>query len=73
LIGWLGFAVCLALTIATLEDYPAVGVFFMFGLIVLPIVGIVMAQVVTATRIDDQRAWIKTGRPFLESIREGVW
>jgi len=73
LIGWLGFAVCLALTIATMEDYPAVGVCFMFGLIVLPIVGIVMAQVVTATRIDDQRAWLKTGRPFLESIREGVW
>ncbi|HEY6727411.1 MAG TPA: hypothetical protein VI197_25425 [Polyangiaceae bacterium] len=73
LIGWLGFAGSLALTIATMEDYPVVGVFFMFSMIVLPIVGIVMAQVVSATRIDEQRAWLKTGRPFLESIREGVW
>ena len=73
LLGWLGFLVSLAVVIATMEAYPAVGVCFMFGMVVLPIVGIVMAQVVSATRIDDRQAWLKTGRPFLESIREGVY
>lgn len=73
LLGWLGFLVSLAMVIATMEAYPAVGLCSMFGMIVLPIVGLVMARVVTATRIDDRQAWLKTGRPFLESIREGVY
>jgi hypothetical protein len=37
-------------------------------MIAAPVVGILMTQVVTARRIDAQRAWLKVGRPFLESI-----
>jgi len=73
LLVWLGLIVGLSITIATIEDYPLLGILGLLVMLVLPIAGLLMAQVVTATRIDDHQAWLKTGRPFLESIREGVW
>lgn len=73
LLGWLGSLASLTMTIVTIESDPVLGVLFLFAMVGFAIVGIVMAQVVTPTRIDDHQAWLKTGRPFLESIREGVW
>jgi len=68
-IGWLGFFVSLLGMVATIDPVPELGLFFLLTMIAAPIVGIVMAQVVTATRIDAQQAWLKTGRAFLESIQ----
>lgn len=68
-IGWLGFLVSLGAFIATIESVPELGLVFLLTMFVTPVVGIVMAQVVSTTRIDDRQAWLKTGRPFLESIR----
>ena len=73
LLGWLGFLVSLGVFVATVDSYPTVGGVFMLAMIALPIVGLLMARVVVATRIDNHQAWLKTGRPFLESIREDVW
>lgn len=68
-IGWVGFVVGLVGCVSTMDPVPALGAFFMLTMFVAPIVGIVMAQVISAARIDNQQAWLKTGRPFFESIR----
>lgn len=39
-------------------------------LIACPFVGMAMAKVVTAHRIDKRSAWLHVGRPFLESFEE---
>lgn len=72
LLGLLGFLVCFGVTIATIESDPVIGVISLFGAVLLPVAGFAMARLVTATRIDDQQAWLKTGQPFLESIDANV-
>ena len=68
-IGWLGFLASFVGMIATLDPVPELGLLFLLTMIATPIVGALMAQVVSATRIDNQQAWLKTGRAFLESIQ----
>lgn len=68
LIGWLGFFACLVATIAVADRAPALMLLFIVLMIAAPVVGILMTQVVTAKRIDKQYAWLKVGRPFLESL-----
>ncbi len=67
-IGWLGFLASFTLFAALMEDTPLLGLLFLLTSVAAPITGILMAQVVAAKKIDDQQAWLKTGRPFLESI-----
>jgi hypothetical protein len=40
-------------------------------LVILPITGALLARTAQPTRIDDQWAWLKVGRPFLESLPRG--
>jgi hypothetical protein len=68
LIAWLGFFGGLVATIAVADRAPAMMLVTMLVMIASPIVGILMTQVVTAKRIDDRYAWLKVGRPFLDSL-----
>jgi hypothetical protein len=68
LLGWLGFAACLVGIFMVIDRAPAVIFVFLIGMIGFPVAGILMTQVVKAKRIDDQFAWLKVGRPFLDSI-----
>jgi hypothetical protein len=68
LIGWLGFFAGLVATIAVADRAPALMAVFMVAMVALPVVGIVMTQVISAKRIDNQFAWLKVGRPFLDSL-----
>jgi hypothetical protein len=68
LLGWLGFFGCLVATVAVADRAPALMFVFLIGMIALPVVGVVMVQVVTPKRIDSVNAWLKVGRPFLDSL-----
>lgn len=68
LLGWLGFLACLIGLIALASTSDVLAILFGIGLFILPIVGIFMAQVIAAKRIDESQAWLKVGKPFLESF-----
>ena len=68
LLGWIGVPLCFiggALLSGVAPEWPLVGM--VTGLILL-IVAVVMVKLVTAARIDDRNAWLKVGKPFLDSI-----
>lgn len=68
LIGWLGAPLGLILAVALVEQSPALiglGLLVFLGALVA---AILMVQLVTAKRIDERQAWLKVGRPFLDSI-----
>jgi hypothetical protein len=69
LIGWLGtLASITACTTGIAVDTPEV-IFGGIGLfLILPIVGIVMAHVIQPKKMDDRFAWLKVGKPFLDSL-----
>jgi hypothetical protein len=69
LVGWLGFIVDFVLFFLLVEKYPAVGLIFLLVAVVTPIVGAVMARVVTAKKMDENSVWLLVGRPFLDSIQ----
>jgi hypothetical protein len=69
-IGWGGFLLGMIVFIASIDSYPMVGLFFMLVMVVAPIAGIVMAQVISPKHIDAERAKLKVGRPFLESFSQ---
>jgi len=42
------------------------------GVLVLgPVTGLLMGRTISSTRVDDYYAWMKVGRPFLDSLPEG--
>lgn len=67
-VGWGGFLLSLIGFIALVDSVPVVGLALLFTMIAAPITGIVMSQVVAPTKMDDHYAWLRVGRPFLESI-----
>jgi hypothetical protein len=74
LLGWLGAGACVmgVFAIGALHlKSPLVPLVLGLGLVACPIIGLVLARVVSAQRIDKQRAWLKVGRPFLESFELG--
>jgi hypothetical protein len=68
LIGWIGFFASLVGLIAVADRAPAFIFVFVLAMIAFPVAGIIMTQVVAAKRIDNVNAWLKVGRPFLESL-----
>ena len=67
LIGWLG-AVAFIGSLLLVEQSP---VFALIGAVLLLaglVTALLLAQVVTAKRIDERQAWLKVGRPFLDSL-----
>jgi hypothetical protein len=68
LIGWLGFFAGLVALIATADRAPELILVFALAMIGAAVAGILMTQVVAAKRIDNVNAWIKVGRPFLDSL-----
>jgi hypothetical protein len=67
-LAWFGFFGGLVATIAVADRAPAMMLVTMLVTIASPIAGIFMSQVVSAKRIDDRYAWLKVGRPFLDSL-----
>jgi hypothetical protein len=69
LIGWLGALLSItACTAGIAADAPE-AIFGGIGLfVILPIVGIVMAHVIQPKKIEHHLAWLKVGKPFLESL-----
>ncbi len=66
--GWVGVPLCFVACIALIERVPALALVLMIGTLVLLVVSLIMARVVQAARIQDGFAWIKVGKPFLDSI-----
>jgi hypothetical protein len=69
LIGWIGVLVSITVCTAGISsDTPEV-IFGGIGLfLIFPIVGIAMAQVIAPKRMDQYFAWLRVGKPFLESL-----
>ncbi len=68
ILGALGAPLCFVAGIVVVDRLPAMTLVLIavaFGLLVA---SLLMARVVTAARIQDNFAWIKVGKPFLESI-----
>ena len=71
LLGWLGSVVCfgaLFATAASNTDSPIPYLLLVFGFVGSLVAGILLARVVSAPRIDKRQAWLRVGRPYLESF-----
>jgi hypothetical protein len=69
LVGWLGVLATIATCSVGMEHEPAAAAGLGFlGFIVFLIVGIVLAQAVQPKKIDELYAWVKCGRPFVDSL-----
>lgn len=67
LIGWSGVALLIVL-IALTEHSPILPIVGAVLFLAAVITAVLMVQLVTAKRIDDRQAWLKVGRPFLDSM-----
>jgi len=68
LLGWLGVPACIIGGLLLVDSAPVPAmILFCVSLGVL-IASLVMIRLVTASRIQDGFAWLKVGRPFLDSI-----
>ena len=69
ILGWVGVPLLLALAVALADSssglFSAILSFAAFGVLVA---ALLMVRIVTAARIADGYAWIRVGRPFLDSI-----
>ncbi len=68
LLAWLGTLLAFVGLIAFASSSTVLLILFLVLLVAAPITGAVMAQVISAKRIDKVEARLKVGRPFLESI-----
>jgi hypothetical protein len=71
LLGWLGSIVCFGALIATAASNTNSAIPYLllvFGFVGSLVGGILLARVVSAHRIDKQHAWLRVGRPFLDSF-----
>lgn len=68
ILGWLGSPLCFIGGIAVVDRLPALTLVLIALALVLMVVSLRMARLVTAARIQDGSAWIKVGKPFLDSI-----
>ncbi|HET7539632.1 MAG TPA: hypothetical protein VFK05_07165 [Polyangiaceae bacterium] len=70
-LGWLGTLSCpvgLFLGISAHINSTLLVILFVLGLVAFPITGILLTRVVSAHRIDERYAWLRVGRPFLDSF-----
>lgn len=71
LIGWGGTLACLiGFLVLRSSGFRSslVTIALLLALIGCPLIGMAMAKVVTAHRIDKRSAWLHVGRPFLDSF-----
>ena len=69
LVGWLGTALAITTCSAGIASDTPEAIFGGMGLfLILPIVGIAMAHVIQPKKIEHHFAWLKVGKPFLESL-----
>lgn len=69
LIGWLGTLLAVAAcTVGVSADTPEAMLGGLVMFLIFVVVGIVMSQVVQPKKIDDNFAWLRVGKPFLESL-----
>lgn len=68
LLAWLGCIGSFALMIVGARAGGAVILLGLLGMIGCPVAGILMAKVATPSKIDDHWAWLKVGKPFLDSF-----
>jgi len=66
----LGCACFIGVLVASVTDVKSELLFLLLalGLVACPIAALLLMRVVTAHRIDDRRAWLRVGRPFLDSF-----
>lgn len=69
LIGWVGSLACLLGTFVFISRAPLISVILLLGFFVSMVAGLVLVNVVAARRIDKSQAWLRVGRPFLESFQ----
>jgi hypothetical protein len=67
-VGWIGSIACVVGAFALIESAPGTAVLLFFLMFVPLVAGFMLVNVVTAKRIDKERAWLKVGRPFLDSL-----
>ena len=71
LLGWLGSVVCFGALFATVASNTNSAIPYLlliFGFVGSLVGGILLARVVSAHRIDKRYAWLRVGRPFLDSF-----
>jgi hypothetical protein len=68
LVGWLGSIACLGGMVVLIEREPLLGVLALLAFFGCVVVGALLARVVIPKRIDKEHAWVRVGRPFLESL-----
>jgi hypothetical protein len=67
-VGWVGSLACVVAAFALIGSAPEAAL-LLFLLMFAPLIaGFVLVSVVTAKRIDKEWAWLKVGRPFLDSL-----
>jgi hypothetical protein len=68
LLGWLGVPACIAAGALLIDLAPALATMLFIVSFGLLVTSLVMVRLVSASRIQDGTAWIKVGRPFLDSL-----
>jgi hypothetical protein len=68
LLGWLGVPACIIGGLVLIDSAPTLAIVLFFVAFGLLVTSLVMIRLVTASRIQDGFAWLKVGRPFLDSI-----
>jgi hypothetical protein len=68
IVGWLGAPLCFVAGIAVIDRVPILSVVLIVASLGLIVASLLMARIVVAARIQDNFAWIKVGKPFLDSI-----
>jgi hypothetical protein len=68
LLGWIGVPLLLGGGMVVMDQVPLLGPILMLSAFGVLITALLMVRNVTAARIQDGQAWLKVGRPFLDSI-----
>src|SRR4051812_35333996 len=68
LLGWLGVPACIVAGALLVDPAPALGTLLFFAAFGLLVASLILVRLVSASRIQDGFAWIKVGRPFLDSL-----
>ena len=68
LLGWLGVPACIAGGVLLIDAAPALATMLLCLSFVLLVISLILVRLVSAARIQDGTAWIKVGRPFLDSL-----
>ena len=70
LVGWIGSVFAMAgCSAGIVADSPEAMLAGLGSFMIFPVVGIVMAHAIQPKRIDDNFAWLKVGKPFLDSLQ----